>query len=192
VCNTQNASSAQRCESCGAMLIGVDLSEAQEDRDAAAPAPVTAIEPAAAPGAPRRCPHADCGQLNPPGAQRCVYCDRPLEPEAPPEAALQASIRWPWTEEVDIRDCLLIGREAPAPAALAARLEREYSNVSRRHAELRVCEGAVWLVDLGSRNGTFVNETRLAPHQPVRLANGAKLRFAADLHAQIAIRHGQS
>jgi hypothetical protein len=188
VCGTQNAASAQRCDSCGAMLTTVDLCEAREP-GAAAPAPFPASE--TPPGGPRRCPHADCAQLNPPGAERCLYCNRPFGQAQAPSEPLRASIRWPWTEETEIRDCLLVGREAPAPAALAARLERDYGNVSRRHAELRVSDGALWLVDLGSRNGTFVDEARLAPHQPVRLANGATLRFAADLQACIAIRHGK-
>lgn len=194
-CNAENSPSVQRCESCGAMLIGVDLTEKSE-ATASAPVAAVAVAPAAtnsAVKAPRRCPHADCAQLNPPEASRCVYCDRPLEEPLPePAPALRAAIRWPWTEELQIGDRLLIGREAPAPAALVARLEREYSNVSRRHAELRFAKGSLWIVDLGSSNGTFVNETRIAPNQPVRLAHGATLRFAANLIAHITLRNDNS
>lgn len=39
------------------------------------------------------------------------------------------------------------------------------------------------------RNGTFVNETQLAPNQRVRLAHGARLRFAANLTALVSIRN---
>lgn len=35
------------------------------------------------------------------------------------------------------------------------------ASVSRRHAELRVEDGAVWIVDLGSTNGTEVNGARV-------------------------------
>jgi hypothetical protein len=185
VCNAENAPSAQRCASCSAMLIGVDLTE---KGDTGATFTDVPVPPAAAAAAvPLRCPHADCGQLNAANAERCVYCDRPMELPAPAAPALRAAIRWPWTEEVVIDGCLVVGREPPAPAALASRLAREYGNVSRRHAELRVADGALWIVDLGSVNGTFVNETRIAPNQPVRLVNGAKLRFAANLVAQVAI-----
>jgi hypothetical protein len=188
VCNAANDPSAQRCE-CGGMLIGVDLAESGEPQ--AAVTSTDAPPSGVAATTPRRCPHADCGQLNPPEAGRCVYCDRPLE-EAPPAApVMRAAVRWPWAETLEVCGCLLIGRESPTPPALAARLEREYSNVSRRHAELSVSEGALWIVDLGSSNGTYVNETRLAPHQPVRLANGAKVRFAAHLVGQVEIRHGE-
>ncbi|MBX6314286.1 MAG: GGDEF domain-containing protein [Isosphaeraceae bacterium] len=50
--------------------------------------------------------------------------------------------------------------------------------VSRRHAALRSDgDGRVWLTDLGSTNGTFVNGRRLVPHQPVLLRDGDRLRF---------------
>ncbi len=191
VCTTENAPAAQRCESCGAMLIGVDLSE-QAPEQAPAEAPVQAPPPAAAPllaaATPRKCPHADCGQLNSPDAERCAYCNRPLDKEttAPP-AQIRAALRWPWNEELEIAGRLLVGRESPAPAALAARLEHEYSNVSRHHAELLLADGALWIADLGSSNGTFVNDIRLAPRQRVRLYNGARLRFAASLTAVVSI-----
>ncbi len=37
--------------------------------------------------------------------------------------------------------------------------------ISRFHAKLVISEGAVEVVDLGSSNGTFVNETRLEKDQ---------------------------
>lgn len=53
------------------------------DAPAAAPAPdAPAAAPALhAPPAGPVCPHADCAQPNPPGALRCVYCNRPLHDE---------------------------------------------------------------------------------------------------------------
>lgn len=166
------------------MLIGVDLSDQAPEQ---APQPAAAPRPTAA--TPRKCPHADCGQLNPPDAPRCAYCNRLLgeEPEARP-ARIRAALRWPWNEELEIVERLLVGREPPAPPALAARLEREFSNVSRRHAELLLADGSLWIVDLGSSNGTFVNDTRLASNQRVRLVNGARLRFAASLTATVSMR----
>jgi len=50
------------------------------------------------------------------------------------------------------------------------------AGVSRQHARL-LYQDARWLVeDLGSTNGTFVNEIRLAAHQPRPLHNGDMLR----------------
>lgn len=47
--------------------------------------------------------------------------------------------------------------------------------VSRRHAELHVTDDQVTLSDLGSINGTFINETRLAA--PTALKNGDLVRL---------------
>ena len=47
--------------------------------------------------------------------------------------------------------------------------------VSRRHAQLLVRDGRVSIEDLGSRNGTFVNGTRLTGASP--LAHGDEIRI---------------
>ena len=47
--------------------------------------------------------------------------------------------------------------------------------ISRRHAVLLRYEGTVHIMDLGSMNGTFVNEQRLSPHVPIPLEDGAKI-----------------
>jgi len=48
-------------------------------------------------------------------------------------------------------------------------------NISRKHAQLDYdsTQRAYLITDLNSSNGTFLNRQRLAPHQPVPLANGA-------------------
>lgn len=50
------------------------------------------------------------------------------------------------------------------------------ANVSRRHALIEQRDGAWWLEDLASRNGTFVNGVRVG--SPTRIRDGAKLCFA--------------
>jgi hypothetical protein len=51
------------------------------------------------------------------------------------------------------------------------------SGVSRRHATLRWV-GSHWtLTDLGSANGTFVNETALVPNVPTVVPENSRLRF---------------
>ncbi len=49
--------------------------------------------------------------------------------------------------------------------------------LSRRHALLRLRDGRLELLDLGSRNGTFVNGLRLTAHQPMALATADELRL---------------
>jgi diguanylate cyclase (GGDEF)-like protein len=54
---------------------------------------------------------------------------------------------------------------------------REIS-VSRHHAALAVDpQGVVRLTDLGSTNGTFINERRIAAQAPVRLKDGDRIRL---------------
>ena len=65
---------------------------------------------------------------------------------------------------------LAIGRAADAPVRITA------PGISRRHAELDVSADAVLLRDLGSANGTRVNDHRV--HDPVPLADGDFLRLA--------------
>lgn len=53
----------------------------------------------------------------------------------------------------------------------------EASGVSRRHAEI-LQQGAQWLIrDLGSTNGTFVNNQRLAANAQQRLNSGDQIRL---------------
>jgi pSer/pThr/pTyr-binding forkhead associated (FHA) protein len=49
--------------------------------------------------------------------------------------------------------------------------------VSRRHASLALENNKLNLWDLGSSNGTFINGTRLTPHQPSPLRDGDEVRL---------------
>jgi pSer/pThr/pTyr-binding forkhead associated (FHA) protein len=48
---------------------------------------------------------------------------------------------------------------------------------SRRHAQISVDDGTLWVEDLDSKNGTFVNGTRLVARQRTQLHTGDRLRF---------------
>jgi phage tail-like protein len=50
-------------------------------------------------------------------------------------------------------------------------------SVSRAHADLRILPEAAILTDRNSANGTFVNDVRLAPEQPVQLLHGSIIRI---------------
>ena len=76
VCAAEAAAEATQCVACGTLLLGVDLT--LKAPPPAAPVPAV---PVAASGL--RCPHADCGQENPPGSIECLYCGRALEAAAP-------------------------------------------------------------------------------------------------------------
>lgn len=94
-------------------------------------------------------------------------------------------LRWPWGERCRLEDGLFIGRVPPAPESIARRLELEYPNVSRMHAEIYRNEKGVFVRDLRSLNGTYVNGERLDPYRPRQLSSGAVIRFASRLEASV-------
>jgi EAL domain-containing protein (putative c-di-GMP-specific phosphodiesterase class I) len=49
--------------------------------------------------------------------------------------------------------------------------------ISRRHAEIEHHAGVTLIHDLGSRNGSFVNDARLNPQDAVHLSDGDSVRF---------------
>ncbi|MFN8058381.1 MAG: SpoIIE family protein phosphatase [Vicinamibacterales bacterium] len=63
----------------------------------------------------------------------------------------------------------VIGRGTGVDLALRDR------GVSSRHAMIRVADGISFVMDLGSQNGTFVNQRRI--DKPVRLSDGDTMRF---------------
>lgn len=63
----------------------------------------------------------------------------------------------------------LVGRQSDASLSIPS------PTVSRKHAELTFCEGSLYLRDLGSTNGTFVNGTRIKQSCPVN--HGDLLQF---------------
>ncbi|MES2640498.1 MAG: FHA domain-containing protein [Myxococcota bacterium] len=72
-----------------------------------------------------------------------------------------------------LRTRTLIGRSP------AADLQLERAAVSGEHACIVWVEGAWWVRDLGSRNGTWVGGDQLAPGQERRLERGARIHFAS-------------
>jgi serine phosphatase RsbU (regulator of sigma subunit) len=66
---------------------------------------------------------------------------------------------------------VVIGRNPPADLVL------EGNTVSRRHCRMDLRDGAMWLSDLGSTNGTYVNGVKLA--EPVTLEDGATVGVGA-------------
>jgi pSer/pThr/pTyr-binding forkhead associated (FHA) protein len=69
-------------------------------------------------------------------------------------------------------DGLVIGRDADCQLVIS------HSSVSRRHAEIHDSAGHWYVEDLGSRNGTFVEGTRVAEGARCRLRHGDRLGVA--------------
>jgi pSer/pThr/pTyr-binding forkhead associated (FHA) protein len=64
---------------------------------------------------------------------------------------------------------------------------KNYGNLSRRHARLWPAADGIWIEDLGSTNGVFVNKKQLIPHQPLLLMESGLLRLAKDFVVQVRV-----
>ena len=81
---------------------------------------------------------------------------------------------------VEIYKELIIGR--PVDATMEAILDLSDLNaanlgVSKRHAMIRRTASGFEVLDLASRNGSWLNAQRLAPNKPYLLASGSQLRL---------------
>ena len=71
-------------------------------------------------------------------------------------------------------ECMHIGRDDRVCQLLLT----GHITVARVHAQLKRSEGRYYLIDLGSRNGTRVNNVKLEKGKPRPLTNGEKIKFA--------------
>ncbi len=86
---------------------------------------------------------------------------------------------------------LVLGRD-PGESLVAAAFAG-YENVSRRHATITVSDtGQATIRDEYSTNGTFVNGDRVLPGTDVRIADGDRVRLAADVTAEVSLPGRQS
>lgn len=54
----------------------------------------------------------------------------------------------------------------------------DFKRIGRQHARIERSNGALYLIDLGSVNHTFINGDVLAPNQPYKLMNGMEITFS--------------
>ncbi len=105
-----------------------------------------------------------------------------LAPKPSPEVAQQTSPRVPkstgWALKANhtalqnkvypLKPKNIIGRSSDCDICVAA------AHLSRRHAELTVADGVLYVKDLGSANGTYLNGKRITE---ARIKRGDELRF---------------
>ncbi|MEJ2416769.1 MAG: FHA domain-containing protein [Exilibacterium sp.] len=72
----------------------------------------------------------------------------------------------------------LVGKSSPAFASVAGQGTQQNQYLSRRHAHFYLSGEALYLEDLGSTNGTFVNGERLTEHAR-RIQSGDNIVFGA-------------
>ncbi len=74
-------------------------------------------------------------------------------------------------QEINVDRDMLVGRHQDADVLLQA------AEISRRHAALLLKDQALWVQDLNSSNGTFVNDIRI--EQEKQLHDGDIVQFAS-------------
>ncbi len=83
-----------------------------------------------------------------------------------------------------VTDELVLGRtsrvsaETAQPTVDFTTFQAVERGVSRAHAALRRFDRALAVIDLGSTNGTWLNNARLTPNLPVIISNGDRVALA--------------
>src|SRR5215207_3851977 len=118
-----------------------------------------------------------CGRVNKAGARFCAGCGTPIGP--PPVARLLITTpRGKWEQKID-RMPLRIGRRDPRqnhyPELDLA--EHDRGIASRNHAVINRDGDYYTVTDLGSTNGTLLNEALLLPRAPQRLRPGDRIKI---------------
>jgi hypothetical protein len=99
---------------------------------------------------------------------------------------VRAVLEWPWGQKSELSAHLNIGRDY-AFSPLARELT-PYTHVSRKHAELLVYGDGVWVRDLGSRNGTYVNNEEVPKGQAYLIDGDVIVRFGPLLAVPLKIK----
>jgi hypothetical protein len=196
-CGAENDSAETFCLRCSNVLTaGAPAPPAPQAEPDRHPAPVVL----------EGCPY--CGADVPdPGNKACVECLRPFPAAEPPtregpssgdavagtrrDAATAVRLRLTFSAhseaigEVDVRpeEKLLVGRE---PGSRCAEILGARENVSRRHAVIGLeDDGAAWVCDEYSTNGTRLNDVPMLPGRRSVLEDGDRLAFGADVVASV-------
>jgi hypothetical protein len=116
------------------------------------------------------------GQLNIPAEHAEAFIDPALIPEGGVGIYVAGE---PKPYYVQIYKELILGRpDATLEAVLdLSDLNAANLGVSRRHAMIRRTDTGFEVIDLESRNGTWLNAERLVPGKPYPFASGSQLRI---------------
>ena len=200
VCGSDNLEGAAYCEDCGAKLVVTPPVAAV----APPPPPVQEAAPVAPPpvvsaptGAAVQCP--SCGADNPSSEAYCVDCGANLgsTPTAPPAAVVPVvvPVAAPPAQVVATgarlelangkqfsldRELTTMGRRSPVEQIepdIDLTDDDPESYVSRRHAQIKRENDQFIFEDVGSSNGSFINNARCNPGVLYPLKNGERVRL---------------
>lgn len=189
-CGTKNPPNAIECKHCDWDLMNVPVTDEQQKASKKAAKETISDKNSLA----RVC--SECGTKNPPNARKCLNCGEDIsdviptadtaptpEPEIKSAVFVLRSLDDRITFKID-HDNITFGREHELKDYLAAKIF-----VSRRHCQFTLENGELFVEDLKSANGTYVNnqkifqKTKLAKSNEVGLGgavfNGSRQDNAA-------------
>ena len=124
----------------------------------------------------RACPA--CGRANNTSARFCVRCGHSFVPLRPAILRVVAPVRAAWEMPV-ARSPMLLGRASQAEnywPDFDMTFYDEGDYVSRRHARITKGQAGYFVSDLGSSNGTTLNDHALIPQRAYLLRNGDRIK----------------
>ena len=110
-----------------------------------------------------------------------------LTPPVRDTSPIHCAIEWPWGATIELKEHLNIGRDFSfCPDAVEM---QKYRHVSRKHAALEPCAAGVWVRDLHSHNGTFVNDEEVPSGQAFLVDADARLRCGPNFVIMLTLTH---
>lgn len=165
-CGAKSSPQEMECLRCEADLQGVPI---MDEEAVCEPSELEPQEDAEA--APARV--CECGAANPVRNRRCLTCGAdisfitPIVPPGDPKTVFEISLVGTSFSRALEHGLSIIGREGDFAGALSSK-----RFVSRKHAELSLDADSLSIRDLGSTNGTFVNNSLLEKDEVRELSDG--------------------
>lgn len=131
-----------------------------------------------------RCPV--CGTENLPNTLFCEECGEPLMGRNKKKLTVRLiSLTEGWEVRLLVEDDAIIGREDPL-SGFKPHLDLSdkgglEKGISRKHLRLFRQGDRLYAEDLGSSNGSFINNRRLSPFVPEPIASGDELRLGGEI-----------
>lgn len=169
---------SQRFQSAAELKRAIDALLPVHDVDLSGPRAGHAFPPSSVtfPKPPQVCP--SCGGACPAQARFCRYCGHSFVRLAPALLYMLQPYGFNWEKPLLSDQSLMIGTSVGggSPGFDLSFYDKD-GYVSRRHASISPSGSQYVLTDLGSTNGTFLNDIRLTPNSPATLRNGDRIRL---------------